>query len=200
MKKFISNPFKFLSIPLYAMGIYTLITNWRINMRNLLKQALLSIPLILMTSSLHAMEAYGWIANSQNQFYKKKNAEKTKENGTENFDQLPNKKTDIELKCGQALYLYGGHTALKEAFNQMKKAVVITTDCTNPDKLGVFFSKVGASGKTKIIIMITPVDSTHTQTIGEEYLYQFMVGEEIDKKLVEWLNKKQILGVIDAIR
>lgn len=169
-------------------------------MRKQLKHFFTILMLTLISSPLYAMDAYGWVAGVENEFYKKKFAEKTKEYGTEDFDQLNDKKGDVKLKCAQALYLYGGHKALKEAFSAMKKGLVVTSDCDSPDKLGVFFSKVGASGKTKIIIMITPVDENQTKVIGEDYFYQFRIGEDIDKNLTESLLKKQIVGIIDQIK
>lgn len=168
-------------------------------MKTLLKQTLPIITLMLMSSPLYAMGAYGWIANIENEFYKSDFAKLTKSRGTDKFDDLTDKQATVTLDCGKALYLYGGRDALKTAFKNKGKGFIVATNCTDPDKLGVFVSTVDAGLKTKQIIMITPADSKVVNVVGEEYLYKFKPLDSVKKNLTESLITKELVRLIDNL-
>lgn len=171
------------------------------NMKKQVKQLITAILLMLIVTPLHAMEAYAWVTNSENEFYEKKFAKTVKDNGTKNFGSLTNSKGNINIDCGKALFLYGGRDAIKEAFEAVKKGngFVVRPNCDSPDKLGVFVATVDASIKSKKIIMIVPADKDRVDVIGKKYLYQFKVGESINKNLQKALVTVDIENMINNL-
>lgn len=166
------------------------------------KQFITIILLMLIAAPLHAMEAYAWLTDSENEFYKKEFASTVKANGTENFGDLTDKKGNINIDCGKALFLYGGRDAIKEALQSVKKGdgFVVRPNCDSPEKLGVFVATVSAKAKSKKIIMISPVDKDRVSIIGKKYLYLFRVGESVDKNLVKSLVTVDIENLIDNLK
>ena len=66
----------------------------------------------------------------------------------------------------------GGRTALVGALRDITTEIAVVSTCADKAHLGVFFSTVGATGKTKQIVMITPADKSVVKAVGEEYLYK----------------------------
>lgn len=146
------------------------------------------------------MQAYGWKAHIENEFYTKKNALLVKERGTDNFDTLTNARGDIELDCGEALFLYGGRSALLAAFKKLRKAFILQSSCANPKLLGVFAGEVTAAVlKSKRIIMIAPADGSVVNTIGEEYLYKYDDTRAATENLYDGITGRQLKVILDRL-
>jgi hypothetical protein len=118
------------------------------------------------------MDAYGRRSGFKAEFYDPINAKNIKSAGSDNFNLFPNGEGIIELGCDDAFYLYGGRTALVGALKEVTTEIAVVSTCADKAQLGVFFSTVGATGKTKQIVMITPADKSVVKAVGEEYLYK----------------------------
>ena len=145
------------------------------------------------------MKAYGWKARIENDFYEKDFAALAKKHGTEDFGSLENSRGEIELDCGEALYLYGGRDALLKGLKAAGKNFLIESSCSAIARLGVFIETVGAGVKTKQIMMIAPANRSLVSRIGERHFYKWGEQSTIEQSLQKGIGSKQLEMILDYL-